>query len=239
MSKSLDTLIKVRDSLLLQISALESEIASALQLPPISTQTTTDELPSKCIPIRANVLDFDFSALASRLQFDVIMMDPPWQLATNACTRGVHISYASLTDAEISALPLPTLQSQGGFLFIWTINQKYAKAIEMFCEWGYRLVDEIVWVKSTVNRRLAKGHGYYLQHAKETCLVGYKQRVGNSLSHFGVAEDVLFAERRGQSQKPVEIYELIEKLVPGGRYLEIFGRRNNLRDCWVTIGNEL
>lgn len=30
-----------------------------------------------------------------------------------------------------------------------------------------RVVDEIVWVKMTVNRRMAKSHGYYLQHAKE------------------------------------------------------------------------
>ncbi len=29
-----------------------------------------------------------------------------------------------------------------------------------------RMVDEIVWVKMTVNRRMAKSHGYYLQHAK-------------------------------------------------------------------------
>ena len=36
----------------------------------------------------------------------------------------------------------------------------------------HRLVDEVVWVKMTVNRRLAKSHGYYLQHAKEVCLVG-------------------------------------------------------------------
>jgi hypothetical protein len=28
------------------------------------------------------------------------------------------------------------------------------------------MVDEIVWVKMTVNRRMAKSHGYYLQHAK-------------------------------------------------------------------------
>lgn len=34
-----------------------------------------------------------------------------------------------------------------------------------------RLVDEVVWVKMTVNRRMAKSHGYYLQHAKEVCLV--------------------------------------------------------------------
>ena len=32
---------------------------------------------------------------------------------------------------------------------------------------------------------------------------------------------------------------MIERLVPGGSYLEIFGRRNNLRDYWVTVGNEL
>lgn len=37
-----------------------------------------------------------------------------------------------------------------------------------------RYVDDITWVKQTVNRRMAKGHGYYLQHAKETCLVGKK-----------------------------------------------------------------
>jgi mRNA (2'-O-methyladenosine-N6-)-methyltransferase len=35
-------------------------------------------------------------------------------------------------------------------------------------------VDEVAWVKQTVNRRMAKGHGYYLQHAKETCLIGKK-----------------------------------------------------------------
>jgi mRNA m6A methyltransferase catalytic subunit len=51
--------------------------------------------------------------------------------------------------------------------------------------------------------------------------------------------DVIFSQRRGQSQKPTEVYELIERLVPTGSYLEIFGRRNNLRDYWVTVGNEL
>lgn len=47
------------------------------------------------------------------------------------------------------------------------------------------------------------------------------------------------SERRGQSQKPTEIYELIEKLVPDGKYLEIFARKNNLRDYWVSVGNEV
>lgn len=44
-----------------------------------------------------------------------------------------------------------------------------------------RYVDDITWVKQTVNRRMAKGHGYYLQHAKETCLVGKKVKCSNVL----------------------------------------------------------
>jgi mRNA (2'-O-methyladenosine-N6-)-methyltransferase len=51
--------------------------------------------------------------------------------------------------------------------------------------------------------------------------------------------DRWFSERRGQSQKPDEIYELIEALVPNGKYLEIFARKNNLRDYWVSVGNEV
>lgn len=33
----------------------------------------------------------------------------------------------------------------------------------------------------------------------------------------GVGSDIIFSERRGQSQKPEEIYELIEQLVPNGK----------------------
>lgn len=76
-------------------------------------------------------------------------------------------------------------------------------------------MDEIVWVKMTVNRRIAKSHGYYLQHAKEVCLVGRKGAEPERLNR-SVASDVIFAERRGQSQKPEEIYQLIEELVPQG-----------------------
>jgi mRNA (2'-O-methyladenosine-N6-)-methyltransferase len=35
-------------------------------------------------------------------------------------------------------------------------------ALELYKRYGYKLVDEIVWVKQTVNGKIAKGHGYYL-----------------------------------------------------------------------------
>lgn len=102
---------------------------------------------------------------------------------------------------------------------------------------GYKLVDEIAWVKQTVNGKIAKGHGYYLQHAKETCLIGVKGKVDKK--SINLQTDVIFSQRRGQSQKPEEIYDIAESLRPNGFYLEIFGRRNNLHNGWVTVGNEL
>ena len=46
------------------------------------------QVPPQCIPIHANVTTYDWSALVAATQFDVIMMDPPWQLATANPTRG-------------------------------------------------------------------------------------------------------------------------------------------------------
>ncbi|PRP76744.1 hypothetical protein PROFUN_11747 [Planoprotostelium fungivorum] len=225
-----------------EIAKLEEELGETAYDEDDENDENNEELelfrvPEFCIPIRKDVRMVDWDAIAKEVQFDVITMDPPWQLASSNPTRGVAIGYKQLPNKDIMDIPIHKLQSNG-FLFIWVINARYTFALEMFERWGYELVDDITWVKTTVHRRMAKGHGFYLQHAKETCLVGRKGKnppgtTGN------IGSDVIFAERRGQSQKPEEIYELCETLVPNGRYLEIFARRNNLRNYWVSIGNEL
>nr|CAG8654407.1 3541_t:CDS:2 [Entrophospora candida] len=217
----------------------ENDKGKALETDEIKEEICWEEFeaPEWCIPIKADVLTFEWDELARDCQFDVILMDPPWQLATHAPTRGVAIGYQQLPDIYIEELPIPKLQ-KNGFLFIWVINAKYSKAFEMMRKWGYTYCDDITWVKQTVNRRMAKGHGFYLQHAKETCLVGRKGEDPPGCNH-SISSDVIYSERRGQSQKPEELYEMIEELVPNGTFLEIFGRKNNLRDYWVTIGNEL
>jgi len=220
------------DDLNLGVEGVDYRVGSIEDVDPSEWQ-----VPPHCIPVHANVTTYDWSRISSAAQFDVIMMDPPWQLATANPTRGVALGYSQLTDRDIQNLPIPHLQTDG-FLFIWVINAKYQFTLDLFDRWGYNLVDEIVWVKMTVNRRLAKSHGFYLQHAKEVCLVAKKGKDPAGMRG-GVGSDIIYSERRGQSQKPEEIYQLIEELVPGGKYLEIFGRKNNLRDFWVTVGNEI
>ena len=44
--------------------------------------------------------------------------------------------------------------------------------------------------------------------------------------------DVLVAEVRETSHKPDEIYGIIERLSPGTRKLELFGRQHNTQPNW-------
>ncbi len=52
------------------------------------------EIPEHCVPIRADVRGYNWKELASQVQFDVIIMDPPWQLAGAMPTRGVCLYHS-------------------------------------------------------------------------------------------------------------------------------------------------
>lgn len=72
-------------------------------------------------------------------------------------------------------------------------------------------------------------------------LVGLKSKLSDSGDAIwpswlnrGVDADVIVSEVRETSRKPDEVYGLIERMCPGGRKLEIFGRRHNAKPGWVS-----
>jgi len=61
------------------------------------------KVPTDCLPINGdvtkpeiwNTIFREFEEFpGAKLQFDVITMDPPWQLATATPTRGVSLSFS-------------------------------------------------------------------------------------------------------------------------------------------------
>lgn len=80
-----------------------------------------------------------------------------------------------------------------------------------------------------------------------------------SWANRGLDTDVIVSEVRETSRKPDEVYGMIERICPGGRKIEIFGRKHNTRpgcallndfpppgEClqgnlarWLTLGNQL
>lgn len=164
-------------------------------------------------------------------KFAVVMADPPWDIH-------MELPYGTLTDDEMRKLNIPTLQDDG-FLFLWVTGRAMELGRECLSLWGYERVDEIIWVKTNQLQRIIRTGrtGHWLNHGKEHCLVGVK---GNTQGfNRGLDCDVIVAEVRSTSHKPDEIYGMIERLSPGTRKIELFGRPHNVQPNWITLGNQL
>eukprot|EP00878_Enallax_costatus_P024456 GHUV01026097.1.p1 GENE.GHUV01026097.1~~GHUV01026097.1.p1 ORF type:complete len:534 (+),score=88.75 GHUV01026097.1:238-1839(+) len=179
--------------------------------------------------IRCDVRDFRFDILG---KFGVIMTDPPWEIRQD-------LPYGTMSDEEMLNMPIADLQDDG-VIFMWVVTRALELGREALAKWGYRRVDELIWVKTNSLQRLitpVSGRtGHFLNHSKEHCLVGYK---GNPQLNRYVDCDVLVSEVRETSRKPDEMYPLLERLSPGTRKLEIFARQHNVRPGWVSLGNQL
>lgn len=178
--------------------------------------------------LRCDLRRLDLGVLG---KFSVILADPPWAI-------NMRLTYGTLTDAELRALDLGRL-SDDGLFFLWVTGRAADAGRECLAAWGYRLVEEIIWVKiDQLQRVAAAGHtGHWFNHSKEHCLVGAKGSL-RGIRRFSDC-NVIVAQPRESSRKPDELYGIMERAVPGGRKLELFGRAHNLRAGWVTLGDQL
>lgn len=94
-----------------------------------------DKVPENCIPIKGDVRFINWQKLGETVQFDVIVMDPPWQLASSNPTRGVALGYSQLSDQDIEDMGIKHVQKEG-FIFVWVINSKFMTTLEYFKKWG-------------------------------------------------------------------------------------------------------
>lgn len=187
--------------------------------------------------IDCDVRTFDLSSLG---KFDVILIDPPWD---------IHMSlpYGTLSDEDMYALDIPVLQDEG-LLFLWVTGRAMELGRFLLKRWGYVRVDELIWIKTNQMDRLVRTGrtGHWLNHAKEHCLVAMREPKKGAhapppclWAHAGLNTNVMVSQTRETSRKPDELYTMIERICPGGRKLELFGRLHNVRPGWLTLGNQL
>lgn len=164
-------------------------------------------------------------------KFAVIMADPPWDIH-------MELPYGTMSDDEMRQLGIPQLQDEG-LIFLWVTGRAMELGRECLKLWGYERVDEIIWVKTNQLQRIIRTGrtGHWLNHGKEHCLVGMKGNPQNL--NRGLDSDVIVAEVRATSHKPDEIYGMIERLSPGTRKIELFGRPHNIQPNWITLGNQV
>lgn len=149
-----------------------------------------------------------------------------------------NLEYNTLSNDEIINMRVEEL-SRKGFCFLWILNSQLDFAQKCMQKWGYDVVDQIIWIK-TRGGKMTISHGYYFLHSYEMCLVGYKSPPGECVEFVPrVSNNVILADVRGKSEKPRQIYEIVELMMPGAKKIELFARNNNLRHGWFALGNEL
>ncbi|KAF2354646.1 MT-A70-like [Trinorchestia longiramus] len=193
--------------------------------PPRRSQDRTVLFPPQWIQCDLRFLDMSILG-----KFSVIMADPPWDIH-------MELPYGTMSDDEMRHLNIPALQDEG-LIFLWVTGRAMELGRECLSLWGYERVDEIIWVKTNQLQRIIRTGrtGHWLNHGKEHCLVGMK---GNPKINRCMDCDVIVAEVRATSHKPDEIYGIIERLSPGTRKIELFGRHHNVQPNWLTLGNQL
>lgn len=202
------------------------EAECAVSIPKRTTTVEVTLYPPQWIQCDLRYLDMTILG-----KFAVIMADPPWDIH-------MELPYGTMSDDEMRQLGVPALQDDG-LIFLWVTGRAMELGRECLKLWGYERVDELIWVKTNQLQRIIRTGrtGHWLNHGKEHCLVGMKGAPTNL--NRGLDCDVIVAEVRATSHKPDEIYGIIERLSPGTRKIELFGRPHNVQPNWITLGNQL
>ena len=164
-------------------------------------------------------------------KYNVFLADPPWQYEqTPTFMRGMVDDHYPTMDVEaIKKLPIKDMSLDNAVLFLWTTAVMIRKAFAVMEAWGFEFKTSMVWVKSHI------GTGFYVRSKHEIILIGVK---GSFLPMTtDIPESVFFADKGKHSEKPEILYEIIEKMYPGQKKIELFARK--ARTGWMSWGNEL
>ena len=165
-------------------------------------------------------------------KFELIYLDPPWKYELEL--EGSP-PYKTMTLEEMKEqIKLPF--AKNCVMFMWVTNPKLEEALELIRHWGFTYKTNIVWVKQK-NGKIQQGTGYYVKGSHELLLIATKGRPGVPPEASRIPS-VVFAERtKIHSEKPKIFYEIIEKMYPVKKKIELFSRHK--RNDWESWGDEV
>ena len=175
------------------------------------------------------------------MAYQVILADPPWRQSKGGRknkrpnSSGTKLDYPVISLSEIQRIlnSAGFLADENRVLFLWTIDKYLFEAEAIAKRLGYKLHARMIWNKVTgipAAFTVRYGHEYllYLYHGK-LLKVAENER--------GKIHTVFTEQVKRHSQKPEIAYQIIERLYPGVKRLELFARQQ--RQGWDVWGNEV
>ncbi|KAI9880585.1 MAG: hypothetical protein M1830_001936 [Pleopsidium flavum] len=217
------------------------------RIPPVSTfiLSSVEDSVETFVNAANRYLCKDSSSAGSG-RFDFILADPPW---TN---RSVRRSKKYRTLEHHNNDPWDSIQAElgehlapGGLVGIWVTNkaEPRTKVLTAFENWGVQLVEEWIWVKTTIHGEPVTVLDGLWRKPYEILLLGRKSQSHgfetSKLDQFVITRRIICGVPDLHSRKP-SLKELIEPLMPTPycyRALEVFAR--NLTAGWWSWGDEV
>lgn len=174
-------------------------------------------------------------------KYDLVYADPPWKqskggkknVRPNSSGKPLPYEVCSLKEIKEHLQEICSKTNDNSILFLWTIDKYLFEAQKIAEDLGYKLHARMIWNKVTgipAAFTIRYGHEYLLYMYKGKLIPVSKEQRGKIHS--------VFTEKvTKHSKKPEIAYEIIEKLYPDLKKIEMYAR--NKRENWDCWGNEI
>jgi len=173
-------------------------------------------------------------------KYNVIYADPPWQYDVDLSrgrTRSPENNYPVMDLQAIKDFgeKVKEISCDDCVLFMWIPAPKLNWMNEVLDAWGFEYKTNLIWDKVKPNME------HYSSVRHEILIIAGKGNCsplcdGKTIQSIDSVQSIEKSSRH--SEKPREFVEIIEKLYPNQRYIELFARNKEVRKGWTYWGNE-
>jgi N6-adenosine-specific RNA methylase IME4 len=178
---------------------------------------------------RTKNVELDAEALG---KFAVLYADPPWRYENppiGSPARRTENHYPTMELEDICALPVADIAHEDSVLFLWSTMPKLHECMQVIDAWGFNYRTGMVWTKDKI------GMGYWVRNQHELLLICRRGDIPPP-PEAARCSSWVSAPRLDHSAKPEIFYEIIERMYPGLRKIELFARAQ--RSGWEAWGND-
>lgn len=174
-------------------------------------------------------------------QYGLIYADPPWKqskggkksVRENSSGKPLDYPVCSLDEIKEHLQLATNASGENSILFLWTIDKYLFEAQEIAESLGYKLHARMIWDKVT-----GIPAAFTVRYGHEYLLYMYKGKLTPVAKDERGKIHTVFREKvTKHSKKPEIAYEIIERLYPDLKKLEMYAR--NTRLGWDCFGNEV
>lgn len=173
--------------------------------------------------------------------YQLIYADPPWNQSKGGKKKarknssGTPLDYKVMPMEKIEEhLRIVTESSEpNAIMFMWTIDKYLYEAEQMALRIGWKLHARMIW-----NKVIGIPAAFTIRYGHEYLLYMYRGKFTPvDVSERGKIHSVFTEKSTKHSKKPIAAYNIIERLYPELRKVELYAR--NQRDGWDCWGNEV